>query len=173
MKALDMHAGDQWLKSHGLSGVSSKELKSSMPVRRRYSIPHKKRKKTAIARSLSELFSISPHDRLLWISDYSIWPSSENPALFHAYRSSFGENRDLSEAPYHLLSSSDRVHLECLLDIVLYFFWDAVLLDSQGSYALQVSHDEWLDVYSSEEFVNGGIDYQKLDFLTVKTPAAW
>lgn len=165
MKTLDLHEGDQWLKSHGWNGVSSKQLQSGMPVRRRYSLPPDTGKKTALARNLSEYFSAFSHDRLLWISDDSIWPSSENPALFDAYRSSFGESRTLSETPYHLLSCSDRVHLECLMDIVFYFFWDAVLLDSQGSYALQVSHDEWFDIYSSDEFPTQGIDYQKLDFL--------
>jgi hypothetical protein len=31
-------------------------------------------------------------------------------------------------SPFHVFDSTDSEQLECLLDIVLYFFWDALLL---------------------------------------------
>lgn len=169
MKVLHKKDGDHWLQSHGWTDLSSKGLKSKMPVKKGYLIPPDSGRKTAIARSLSEIFANFSGDKLLWITDFGIWPSSENPALFDAYRRSFGETSALHETPYHLLSNDDIVHLECLLDIVLYFFWDAVLVDSKVNCALRVSNDECLDIYFSEQMLNEGINYQGLDVLELKS----
>src|SRR5579871_2633032 len=39
---------------------------------------------------------------LLWITEWGIWPSSENHHLYYRLRQSYGDNRLLQEAPGHL-----------------------------------------------------------------------
>lgn len=154
MKALHKQEGEEWLESHGWRDLSSKGLQNVLSLRKRYSIPIDSGKKTALARQLAGIFGNMPGYKLLLISDFSVWPSSENRALFDAYRHSLGENNFLHETPYHLLDDSDVLCLECLLDFVLYFFWDAVLVGSKADWALRVSHDEYLDIYFSTQLLD-------------------
>jgi hypothetical protein len=64
--------------------------------------------------------------------------------LFDLVRASFGEFRQVHEAGGHLYESGDEEILECLLDCVLYFSWDAWLIDDVARSAVGMSHDEAL-----------------------------
>jgi len=110
-----------------------------------YRLPSDTGKKTALARVISEVADADPAG-LLWITAWSIFPSSENVSLFDAYRRSLGEKRNLNDAPGHLFSASDKAHLECLLDLCLYFYWDADLFSGSGTLWIKISHDEYMDV---------------------------
>ena len=103
--------------------------------------------KTALARALSALFD----DGLLWVTATGIFPSSENPALFDGYRRALGETRSVLEAPGHRFDRSSRTELECLLGLVLYFFWDASLYDEAGATSLRISHDEVISLQAADE----------------------
>jgi hypothetical protein len=82
----------------------------------------------------------------MWIGEIGIWPSSENLELFEGYRRSLGETRPLHEAPLHEFGTEDYAALECLLDLVLYFIWDASLIDVSNGTTFHISHDEWIAV---------------------------
>ncbi len=94
---------------------------------------------------------------MLWISPFGVWPSSQNLELFYGYRRSFGEVRSLSEAPYHRYGAADSLVIECLIDMILYFVWDAILIDTQNRTAVQFSHDEWLAVGSDSNLNPTGL----------------
>jgi hypothetical protein len=79
-----------------------------------------------------------------------VWPSSENIGLFDGYRKSLGEHRSLYDAPFHLFTEADSAELECLLDLALYFFWDAILIDGPHTTAFRISHDEYIEVYAKD-----------------------
>lgn len=72
-------------------------------------------------------------------------------ALFDSYRKSLGETRDLFDAPGHLFDNADLDRLECLLDLVLYFYWDAILIDGTATLAVSASHDEWVSLHAKAE----------------------
>lgn len=105
-----------------------------------YLIPSDTGKKTALARALSALVG-SSRGGLLWITEWGVFPSSENMALFLGFRRSLGEERSVYAAPGHLFVEADLERVECLLDLVLYFFWDASIFDGSSIW-LQLSHDE-------------------------------
>src|ERR1700755_7937 len=84
-------------------------------------------------------------DGCMWITGWGVFPSSENMALFDAYRRSIGETRPLQAAPGHLVQEGDDEKLECLLDLSLYFFWDVSLFDG-ATLRIALSHDEVLTV---------------------------
>lgn len=115
-----------------------------------YLLPRDAGRRTAVARELSALIDRSG-EGLLWITEWGASPSSENMPLFHGYRRSLQEDRPLGAAPGHLFEDSDIRELECLLDLVLYFFWSASLIDA-GSTWLRITH-ELLTVHTRDSAV--------------------
>jgi hypothetical protein len=111
-------------------------------------IPADAGRKTALARLVAALSAQDPDEGLLWISGYGTWPSSENLSLYYRIRQTLGDTRALAEAPCHLFRGTDREPLECVLDPILYFSWDAVLYPPTAAGAvLQVTNDEILSVW--------------------------
>jgi len=111
-----------------------------------YEIPTDASRKTAIARAIVNLID-SERPGLLWITEWSIFPSGENMSLFGAYRSFLGETRSLRDAPGHIFDDKDLPQIECLLDLILYFYWDALLIINGKNCALRISHDEFISVF--------------------------
>ncbi len=114
-----------------------------------YLLPADTGRKTALARALSASIDRSG-EGLLWITEWGVFPSSQNMALFDGYRRSLGDDRPLHVAPGHLFQERDSQEVECLLDLVLYFFWDASLFDA-GTTWLRFSHDEVFSVNATDE----------------------
>ncbi len=129
----------QWLSRINLSVGFEERFSHSA----RYAVPADTGRKTALGRRLA-LFFVQTKGGLLLITGSGIWPSSENPDLFLGYRRGLGEIRSLHEIPGHIYGREDGRYLECLIDIVLYFYWDAILVSSEGEIACQFSHDEVL-----------------------------
>lgn len=117
-------------------------LSNRFPYGHSFLVPADSGRKTAISRLIVSGLKELSAEGLLWISPHSPWPSSENPALFAGYRRSLGETRALSEVPYHQYDQNDYIALECLIDLLLYFSWDAVLTDFKNDGAFHFSHDE-------------------------------
>jgi hypothetical protein len=145
MRIVTAVQGADWLKARGLTGVQRRELAAHLPYEQAYHVPGDAGRKTALARELAAV-TIEREELLIWISGWGIWPSSENQELFYAYRASLGERRSLMEAPCHVLESVDRIVLECLLDLILYFSWDSALVYAGGDAAVSVGHDEILSI---------------------------
>jgi hypothetical protein len=113
-----------------------------------YLLPSDAGRRTALGRAVRTLVDCSS-ESLFWITEWSVFPSSENMALFFGYRSSLQEKRRLREAPGHLFEERDRESFECLFDIALYFFWDASVFDAGGVW-VRVSHDEVLSISAKD-----------------------
>jgi len=129
--------------------VPHNDFRTLYPVDATYEIPTDASRKTAIARAIVSLID-SERPGLLWITEWSIFPSGENMSLFDAYRSFLGETRSLRDAPGHIFDNKDLPQIECLLDVILYFYWDALLFIDGNSYVLKISHDEFIAVYGKD-----------------------
>ncbi|QDV92388.1 hypothetical protein RAS2_35070 [Phycisphaerae bacterium RAS2] len=46
---------------------------------------------------------------------------------------------------------SERAALECILDIFVYFLWDAIFADDQHRFLFRSSHDEFIELACSED----------------------
>ena len=114
-----------------------------------YTIPHDSGRKTALARALRASIDCSGRS-LLWVTEWSAFPSSENMALFLGYRRSLGDERSLPAAAGHVFVEQDLEAVECLLDLIFYFFWDAHVFDSRSLW-LHVSHDEVITVHTRDK----------------------
>jgi len=118
-----------------------------------YKLPADTGRKTAIARFLVWCFEGVQQPGLFLITGWGIWKSCENMALFDGYRKSLGENRPLHAAPGHVFTGSDLREIECLLDLALYFYWDASIVDGAGKFWVTMSHDEYFAINAKDENV--------------------
>ena len=157
MKFLDRKEGARWAHDVGWVDLEPNPeiLSDKFNCLQSYLVPHDSGRKTALARMIANIVSESKVEGVLWISNFSPWESSENRELFYGYRRSLGESRSLHEVPYHQFGIDDYVALECLLDLVLYFVWDAILIDARNKVAFQFSHDEW---FAAATYVSQSLD---------------
>jgi|SRR5215203_1167499 len=133
-----------WMKASRGTEFTWHGVREEYAHRTTYRLPVDTGKKTALARHLvAELNTALPG--ILWITGWGIFSSSENMALFDGYRRSIGEYRALYDAPGHIFTESDRVHIECIVDLAMYFYWDASLFDAGGIW-IETSHDEFFSI---------------------------
>lgn len=71
-------------------------------------------------------------------------PSAQNLELFRLVHAGFGQHLDPGDLPGHVASPTER-EFESILDIVLYFYWDAYVLDVHHRWMLAISHDEFIE----------------------------
>lgn len=150
MKVLSAHECREWLSANLARGLSLETLEAAYPSYAVYRLPVDTGAKTAIAHILTHSMDTS-RGGLLWITAWGVFPSCENMALFDAYRKSFGESRDLPAAPGHLFGQSDLQHVECLLAMALYFYWDATVYEGAGTLVVTISHDECISVRADNQ----------------------
>lgn len=132
-----------------------------------YNIPVDSGVKTALSRTITSFFK-DDDESLLWINEFSIWPSAENQNLFYGFRRSLGESSQLYVKPGHLFSNGDIETIESLLSMVLYFYWGAILVPSHKNFIIQISHDEWMDVFVKDKNYLVGIQESLSKFKGLK-----
>jgi hypothetical protein len=89
---------------------------------------------------------------LLWVTDWDIWPSTEDWPTAYAARGARGERLSLAEKPGHLFVPGQEQDLRLFLSMVIQYSWDAHVLPVLGVEAnrrLKCSHDGWIDVYAT------------------------
>jgi hypothetical protein len=155
MKFMSESECNRWLKAADLPSPSD-NLPERFAFESAYRLPGDAGKKTAIARMLISVIDDDEPECCLWVTGYGIWPSSENQNLYYTLRKSFGDSRRLREASGHLFGNSEKDQLECFLDLVLYFSWDAAMYLPKSSTIVSMSHDESIEVHcsSASEFVD-------------------
>lgn len=138
----------QWISGKGLLDANGSLSTSGLIDVGTFTIPADSGVKTALSRAITSSMYGMDDDCMLWIREYSIWPSSEDWTLFEGFRRSLGENSPLREKPGHLASRDDADRLRSLLAMVLYFVWGAVLIGAKSRVVVTVSHDEVMDVFA-------------------------
>jgi hypothetical protein len=80
---------------------------------------------------------------LLWIVEWSVWPSSEHMPLFAQFRRAFGETKPLIDMPGHFVGPEEVDDAVSILALSLLFIWDCYLLPAATGPAFFCSHDEF------------------------------
>jgi hypothetical protein len=80
------------------------------------------------------------------ITDWSVWPSSQNFDLFYAYRRYLGENRLLSEAHFHIFTAAEANECRNILHLGLISLFDVAGASTSTSFRFYASHDEYIEV---------------------------
>lgn len=86
---------------------------------------------------------------LLWITEWGIWPSSENLHLYHRLRQSYHDYRFLEEAPGHFFLGHESEDLVSFLQLAMLNGWGGYLLTQADYINAFFSHDEFIDFYAA------------------------
>jgi hypothetical protein len=84
---------------------------------------------------------------LLWITEWGIWPSSENWHLYYKLRHSYGDARLLHEAPGHLFLEHEAEDLASFLQVSMLNGWGGYVLTHANYMNAFFSHDEYIDFF--------------------------
>lgn len=80
---------------------------------------------------------------LVWLDDWSVWPSGERMHIFERFRLSYGESRRLIDAPGHIFGQAEIEDALSFVTLAVLFLWDCYVLTPQGNKLLFFSHDEY------------------------------
>jgi hypothetical protein len=88
---------------------------------------------------------------LLWITEWGIWPSSENLHLYYKLRQTYGDQQLLHEAPGHLFLEYEAEDLATFLQVAMLNGWGGYLLTHSGYVNAFLSHDEYIDFFAESD----------------------
>ncbi len=101
---------------------------------------------------------------LLQITEWGIWPSSENWHLYYRLRQSYGDQRLLGEAPGHLFLGHEGEDLASFLQLSILNGWGGYILTEADHVNAFFSHDEFIDFFA-------GLDQNLAAVRKVWTPS--
>lgn len=85
---------------------------------------------------------------LLFVTEWGIWPSSENWHLYYKLRQNYGDNRLLNDAPGHLFLEHETEDLASFLQIAMLNGWGGYVLTEANYINAFFSHDEYIDFFA-------------------------
>jgi hypothetical protein len=88
---------------------------------------------------------------LLWITEWSIWPSSENWHLYYRLRQGYGDRTLLHETPGHLFLEHEAEDLASFLQIAMLNGWGGYVLTHANYMNAFFSHDEYINFFAKPE----------------------
>jgi hypothetical protein len=166
MKIISQAECEEWLADNIAKGLSRRQVEAGYAHYVAYKLPVNTGPKTSLAHALTHFVEIGQHG-LFWITDWGIFPSTQNMALFDGYRKSLGEDRAIHAAPGHVFDEADSQQLECLFDLSLYFYWDVSVFDRTGTFLVKTSHDGYISFHARDgarlERFRSSLDRYKLE----------
>ena len=88
---------------------------------------------------------------LLWITEWGIWPSSENWHLYYKLRHSYGDLRLLHEAPGHFFLEHESEDLASFTQLAMLNGWGGYVLTHANYVNAFFSHDEYIDFFAKND----------------------
>lgn len=93
---------------------------------------------------------------LLWVTEWGIWPSSENWHLYYKLRQSHADHRLLYEAPGHFFLEYEAEELTSFLQLSMLNGWGGYVLPHASDVSAFFSHDEYIEFFAerNEQLAN-------------------
>ena len=85
---------------------------------------------------------------LLFVTEWGIWPNSENWHLYYKLRQAYGDNRLLNDAPGHLFLEHEAEDLASFLQLSMLNGWGGYVLTGANYVNAFFSHDEYIDFFT-------------------------
>ena len=85
---------------------------------------------------------------LLWVTEWGIWPSSENWQLYYKLRQTYGDHQLLQDAPGHLFLEYEAEDLSTFLQLGMLSGWDGYILTGANHVNAFFSHDQYIDFFT-------------------------
>jgi hypothetical protein len=90
------------------------------------------------------------------ITDWGVWPSSQNMDLFYSYRRHLGEPRTLMDAHFHVFAAAEANEFRNILHLGLISLFDVAGASTTTDFRFYASHDGYIQVGWRE-----GADWQE------------
>ncbi len=90
---------------------------------------------------------------LLFLTEWGVWPTSENWHLYYKLRQTYGDSRQLQDAPGHLFLEHEAEDLASFLQLSMLNGWGGYVLTEANYTNAFFSHDEYIDFFA-ERSVN-------------------
>lgn len=102
---------------------------------------------------------------LLWITEWGVW-GTENLHLYYRLRASYGDLRQLIDAPGHAFHSYEKSDLITFLEVAIHFGWGGHLLYAPDWPRVFFSHDGWMRIWpgSARDRILEDLDRMHLPF---------
>ncbi|HYL92150.1 MAG TPA: hypothetical protein VEW69_03235 [Alphaproteobacteria bacterium] len=88
---------------------------------------------------------------LLWITEWGVWPSSENWHLYYKLRHTYSDHRLLHESPGHLFLEHEAEDLTSFLQVAMLNGWGGYVLTQADYVNAFFSHDEYIDFFATHD----------------------
>lgn len=86
---------------------------------------------------------------LLFVTEWGVWPSSENWHLYYKLRRTYGDNRLLDEAPGHLFLEHEAEDLASFIQLTMLNGWGGYVLTEANYVNAFISHDEYITFFGN------------------------
>ena len=86
---------------------------------------------------------------LLWMSQWGIW--QENKHLYYRLRQSYGDHRQLWQAPGHYFHEYEMRDLATFLQVATLNGWGGYLLAEKGHLSAFLSHQDYIAFYAEQD----------------------
>jgi hypothetical protein len=155
MHFLHVNEAAEWCREHGMEIEAPFRLVQDPRLTRQAHLAFAPDGRSGLEPSTAEacIRALGDWDAcLLWITDYGVWPSSEDWPAFYEARGSRGEPGSLDYKPAHAFVPTEEADLRLFLRLTLENGWDAHLLPARANSSdrrLWISHDGFVDLYSS------------------------
>ena len=87
---------------------------------------------------------------LLHITEWGVWPSSENWHLYYKLRQSCADNRLLEDAPGHLFLEHEVEDFASFLQLAMLNGWGGYVLTAANYVNAFFSHDEYIEFFGED-----------------------
>jgi len=85
---------------------------------------------------------------LLFVTEWGVWPNSENWHLYYKLRQTYDDNRLLHDAPGHLFLEYEAQDLASFLQLSMLNGWGGYVLTEANYVNAFFSHDEYIDFFA-------------------------
>lgn len=164
IKSITASEAKEWLARNNVA--LSHEITGGHGRSACYVLPKDSGVKTALARSIGELYGDTA-EVLIELDNWDVWPSSCSMFVFDMFRKASGDERSIEAAPAQVVTRGEGPWVEGLVALVLYFVWDAYVADSEGEILIFISHDEWLRVWAKDRAAQEQIE-RHLAFMALE-----
>jgi hypothetical protein len=122
------------------------DQEESLPVER-FEYPKEAYRLFPVANGIAQSITYR-RPTLLWVTEWGIWPSSENWQLYYKLRQSYGDFQLLHDAPGHLFLEHESEDLSTFLQVAMLSGWGGYILTEVNYVNAFFSHDEYIDFYT-------------------------
>jgi hypothetical protein len=141
MKIISKVEACGWCQARGIP-LTEFELPAihAFPDAFEFAIPSDAGQRVALAKDQMGKLAVDS-SYLVWLDEWSVWPSGQWHHLFERFRLSYGFQDPLIDKPAHVI---DKAEVDAAISIAVYailMLWDCYVITDRGSW-VHYSHDE-------------------------------